>query len=53
MEPRAAKLKPPSDLAGLTTIPYRFEAGRDAAPLIAPACNELRDHIARLGPNNG
>ena len=53
MEPRAAKLKLPSDLAGLTTIPYRFEAGRDAAPLIAPACNELRDHIARLGPNNG
>ena len=53
MEPREAKLRLPSDLAGLTTIPYRFEAGRDAAALLASACNELRDHITKLGPNNG
>ena len=53
MEPREAKLKLPSDLAGLKTIPYRFETGRDARTLLAPACNELRDHMTALGPNNG
>ncbi len=53
MEPREVTLKLPSDLAGLTTISYRFEVGRDTAALLAPACNDLRDHITRLGPNNG
>lgn len=53
MEPRAEKVKLPSDLAGLTTIAYRFEKGSDAAALLAPACNALRDHINALGPNNG
>ena len=52
MEPREDKLKLPSDLAGVTTIPYRFETGRDAAALLAPACNQLREHIQMLGPNN-
>ena len=42
----------PSDLAGITTITYRFEEGSDAAALIAPACNQLRNHIVALGPNN-
>lgn len=53
MEPREEKVKLPSDLAGITTITYRFEKGGDAAALLAPACNVLRDHIHRLGPNNG
>lgn len=53
MEPREEKLKLPSDLAGLTTISYRFEKGVDAAALLAPACNALREHINALGPNNG
>ena len=52
MEPREEKVKLPSDLAGVTAIPYRFEKGKDAAALMAPACNELRDHINALGPNN-
>lgn len=52
MEPREEKVKLPSDLAGVTTIPYRFEKGKDAAALMAPSCNELRDHINVLGPNN-
>jgi len=52
MEPREEKVKLPSDLAGVTTIPYRFEKGLDAAALMAPACNQLRDHINALGPNN-
>lgn len=52
MEPRDEGLKLPSDLAGITTITYRYEAGGDAAALIAPACNKLRKHILALGPNN-
>lgn len=52
MEPREDKVKLPSDLAGVTTIPYRFEKGQDAAALMGPACNQLRDHINSLGPNN-
>ncbi|WP_225768526.1 TIR domain-containing protein [Inquilinus sp. Marseille-Q2685] len=53
MEPRHEKVKLPSDLTGITTITYRYEAGKDAATLLAPACTALRDHIARLGPYNG
>lgn len=49
MEPRAEKLKLPSDLAGVTTIGYRFTPGGDAAASLAPACNTLRDHINALG----
>ncbi|MEA2759321.1 MAG: hypothetical protein QOH65_1934 [Methylobacteriaceae bacterium] len=51
MEPRAPGIKLPSDLAGLTTVGYRFDRGPDAAALLAPACNELREHILRLGPH--
>lgn len=53
MEPREEKVKLPSDLSGITTITYRFEPGANAAALLAPACNALRDHILMLGPNNG
>lgn len=53
MEPRDEKLKLPSDLAGVTSIPYRYKAGPDAAALMAPACNKLREHIKDLGPYNG
>ena len=53
MEPRDEKVRLPSDLAGVTTIPYRFEKGADAAASLGPACNRLRDHINSLGPSNG
>ncbi|WP_029619251.1 TIR domain-containing protein [Pseudorhizobium marinum] len=53
MEPRDEKVRLPSDLAGITTIPYRFEAGGDMAALLASACNKLRTHFKTLGPNNG
>lgn len=53
MEPREDKVKLPSDLSGITTIPYSHEAGKDAAALMAPACNVLRDHIKEWGPFNG
>ncbi|RWM12855.1 MAG: cyclic nucleotide-binding domain-containing protein [Mesorhizobium sp.] len=51
MEPRGQKVKLPSDLAGITTIGYRHEPGGNLASLMSPACNELRDHILRLGRN--
>lgn len=53
MEPREERVKLPSDLAGVTTVPYAFRTGADAAASIGPACNRLRDHINSLGPNNG
>jgi CRP/FNR family cyclic AMP-dependent transcriptional regulator len=53
MEPRNVKVRLPSDLAGVTTITYRWEAGSDAAALMAPACNQLRDLFNHLGPFNG
>jgi CRP/FNR family cyclic AMP-dependent transcriptional regulator len=50
MEPRGTKVKLPSDLAGVTTIPYQYKAGADAAAMIGPACDALRKHIISLGP---
>jgi CRP/FNR family transcriptional regulator, cyclic AMP receptor protein len=54
LEPRVHKIKLPSDLAGVTTITYSVsEQKSDMATTLGPACNELRDHINRFGPNNG
>jgi len=53
MEPRGAGVKLPSDLAGITTIPYRYEKEGDNHRWMGPAANRLREHIAALGPNNG
>lgn len=50
MEPRDTKIKLPSDLAGVTTIPYQYKAGADATAMIGPACDVLRKHIRSLGP---
>lgn len=52
MEPRSEKVKLPSDLSGIATITYKYESGNDARTLMGPACNELREHILRYGPNN-
>jgi len=53
MEPRDEKVKLPSDLTGITTIPYRYERGPDVASKMGPACNRLRNHILELGADNG
>ena len=54
MEPRDEKVKLPSDLAGVTTITYRFDpVDRDRAAKLAPACNRLRDYIVDRGPRKG
>lgn len=50
MEPRDADLKLPSDLAGVTTIPYRYVKGADAQHYLAPACSKLRELILAAGP---
>jgi predicted nucleotide-binding protein len=50
MEPRSTRIKLPSDLAGITTIRYRYDP-KESVSSMSPACNELRDHITRLGPN--
>ncbi|WP_254575112.1 Pycsar phage resistance system effector protein PycTIR [Stenotrophomonas acidaminiphila] len=52
MEPREVDLKLPSDLAGLTTIPYRYVKGKDAGHYIAPACARLRELIMAAGPKD-
>ncbi len=40
----------PSDLKGLTTVPYQFETGAREAESLLPACTEIRRHIQKLGP---
>ena len=50
MEPREDKVKLPSDVAGVTTIGYKYVPGKDEASHIAPAVNALRSHIQSLGP---
>lgn len=52
MEPREDKLKLPSDLAGLTTVPYRYKPGADARALLAPACEQIRARILDAGPRD-
>jgi len=53
MEPRGEDVKLPSDLTGTTTISYKFAEGAGLSVAMSPACNRLRNHINRLGPNNG
>ncbi|MEA0735678.1 nucleotide-binding protein [Xanthomonas campestris pv. campestris] len=51
MEPRDEKVKLPSDIAGVTTITYRYDPkDRDRAAKLAPSCNRLRDYILEKGP---
>lgn len=52
MEPREDKLRLPSDLAGLTTVPYRYVKGPDARAYMAPACEQIRARILEAGPRD-
>jgi len=47
--PRDADIKIPSDLIGLTPITYVTGPAGDLPARIAPACNEIRQLISRLG----
>ena len=50
VEPRGEEIKLPSDLAGVNTITYRYDAN-NLTTCLAPACNKLRSLIRELGPN--
>jgi predicted nucleotide-binding protein len=50
VEPRGEEIKLPSDLAGINTITYRYDA-TDLTRSLATACNRLREIIRTLGPN--
>ena len=52
-EPREENLRLPSDSVGLTTVTYKFTGGSDLTTDLKPACDILRDHISKYGPNNG
>ena len=41
MEPRGTDVKLPSDMAGVTTVSYRFEKGGNNAALMGPGANRL------------
>ena len=50
VEPRGEEISLPSDLAGINSITYRYDATNMPRSL-ATACNKLRDIIRELGPN--
>ena len=50
VEPSGEEIKLPTDLAGINTITYRYDAA-DLTRSLATACNRLRDIIRDLGPN--
>ena len=49
-ELRQEKAKLLSNLAGTSTVSYRFDAGSDSATSIARECNVPRNHILPQGP---
>jgi CRP/FNR family cyclic AMP-dependent transcriptional regulator len=49
MEPRGEGVKLPSDMAGVTTIPYVFDEKSDTEAKFGPAASALRQHIMSLG----
>ncbi len=50
LEPLRGGVKLPSDLTGITTIPYRPGSGEELLSGVAPACNQLRRVFEELGP---
>jgi CRP/FNR family transcriptional regulator, cyclic AMP receptor protein len=44
-------VKLPSDLSGITSVTYKYDA-KDLAAAMGPACNQIREIINDLGPNN-
>lgn len=51
VEPRGEKMKLPSDLSGITSITYKHDPN-DLPAALGPACNQIRNIINDLGPNN-
>ena len=47
--PREYDIKIPTDLLGLTLLSYKSGDFSDLAALVAPACNQLRNTINKIG----
>jgi CRP/FNR family cyclic AMP-dependent transcriptional regulator len=52
LEPRQTDVRLPSDLSGITTIPYETGSDAQLLTLLGPACNQLRRLFKEIGPNN-
>lgn len=52
LEPARAGVKLPSDLTGITTIPYKPGPEGELLALMGPACNQLRRLFKEIGPYN-
>jgi CRP/FNR family cyclic AMP-dependent transcriptional regulator len=52
LEPRQTDVKLPSDLSGITTIPYESGTEAQLLALLGPPCNRLRRLFNEIGPNN-
>jgi CRP/FNR family cyclic AMP-dependent transcriptional regulator len=52
VEPRGEEVKLPSDLFGITTVPYRYTGPENLVSALGPACTCIRNIIKELGPNN-
>jgi len=50
LEPLREGVKLPSDLTGITTIPYKPGAGTDLLAGVGAACTQLRRYFTELGP---
>ena len=50
LEPLREGVKLPSDLTGITTIPYKPGSGTELLAGVGAACNQLRRYFAELGP---
>ena len=51
VEPLDEKVKLPSDLTGITALPYKYDT-TNLLSGVGAACNQIRDIINDLGPNN-
>ena len=50
LEPLKEGVHLPSDLTGITTIPYKSGPESDLLSLVGPACNQLRRLFKEIGP---
>lgn len=50
LEPLREGVKLPSDLTGITTIPYKPGTGTDLLSGVGAACSQLRRYFTELGP---
>ncbi len=51
IEPRGTEVKLPSDLAGITTVPNKYDPSNLAASM-GPACNRVREILTDRGQHN-